>query len=87
MDKADLVVIVKEFSQMHAQLFEMVQTLTLSLRAVQELMEDRGDSRFQDDLQSKIQFLKDSEFGRQIAQDKSAFDASLRRVMTDLIQG
>jgi len=86
-DKADLVVIVKEFSQMHAQLFEMVQTLTLSLRAVQELMEDRGDSRFQDDLQSKIQFLKDSEFGRQIAQDKSAFDASLRRVMTDLIQG
>ena len=87
MEREDLVVIVKEFSQMHAQLFDMVQTLTLSLKAVQELMEDRGDKGFQDDHQTKMQFLQDGEFGRQLALDKSAFDASLRRVMTDLIQG
>lgn len=85
MDKADLAVIVSEFSHMHGQLFEMIQTLTLGLRAVQELMEDRGDKTFQIDLQSKIQFLQDGEFGRQLAQDKSAFDASLQRVMTNLI--
>lgn len=87
MDKADLATIVSEFSHMHGQLFEMVQTLTLSLRAVQELMEDRGDRTFQVDLQSKMQFLQDGEFGRQLALDKSAFDASLQRVMMDLIQG
>ena len=50
-------------------------------------MEDRGDRAFQDDLQTKMEFLKDGEFGRQLALDKDAFDASLRRVMTDLIQG
>ena len=50
-------------------------------------MEDRGDRAFQDDLQTNMEFLKDGEFGRQLALDKDAFDASLRRVMTDLIQG
>ena len=87
MDRSDLVVIVREFVHMHGHLFEMVQALTLSLKATQELMEDRGDRAFQDDLQTKMEFLKDGEFGRQLALDKDAFDASLRRVMTDLIQG
>jgi hypothetical protein len=86
MDKADLVVIVREFVHMHGQLFGMIQTLTLSLKATQELMEDRGDRAFRDDLQTKMQFLQDGEFGQQLALDKAAFDASLRRVMTNLIQ-
>ncbi len=87
MDKSDLVVIVREFVHMHGQMFGMIQALTLILKATQELMEDRGDRTFQDDLQAKMEFLKDSEFGQQLALDKDAFDASLRRVMTDLIQG
>jgi hypothetical protein len=85
MDKADLTIIVSEFSHMHGQLFGMIQTLTLSLKATQELMEERGDKSLPYDLQSKMQFLQDGEFGRQLALEKSSFDEGLRRVMTNLI--
>jgi hypothetical protein len=86
MDKTDLVIIVREFVHMHGQLFEMIQTLTLRQKAIEELMEDRGDKTFQTELDTRVRVLEDGAFGQQLAQEKSAFDAGLRRVMTNLIQ-